>query len=93
MPWSSAVALAVRQITRSMASHAVPLANSRTDGLMAAARGARSALPGALTAGFQDTFLVGAGFAIVGAILAFVLIRRTDSRAHVGADPASVSVA
>jgi EmrB/QacA subfamily drug resistance transporter len=69
------------------------VANSRTDSLMGAARGARSALPDALTQGFQDAFLVGAGFAILGAILAMVLIRRTDSRAHVGADPAAVPVA
>jgi EmrB/QacA subfamily drug resistance transporter len=37
----------------------------------------------ALTAGFQDAFLVGAGFALVGAILAAVLISSRDSREQV----------
>ncbi len=36
----------------------------------------------ALTAGFQDAFVVGAGFAVTGAILAAVLIRSRDSREH-----------
>jgi EmrB/QacA subfamily drug resistance transporter len=39
--------------------------------------------PGALTQGFHDAFLGGAGFAIAGIILTLVLIRRSDSRAHV----------
>jgi EmrB/QacA subfamily drug resistance transporter len=45
-----------------------------------------------LNDGFQNAFLVGAGFAVAGAILAAVLIRSADSRAMVGADadPASV---
>jgi MFS family permease len=45
------------------------VANSKTDSAMEAAGGAQSALPQALTEGFQAAFLVGAGFAIVGAIL------------------------
>ena len=36
----------------------------------------------ALTKGFDRAFLVGAGFAIVGAILAAVLISSRDSREH-----------
>jgi EmrB/QacA subfamily drug resistance transporter len=58
------------------------VANSRTDDVMAAAGGAKAALPTALTEGFQDAFMVGAGFAIVGAILAAVLISNKDSREH-----------
>ena len=38
--------------------------------------------PAALTAGFRDAFLVGAGFAVLGAVLALVLIRTRDSAAH-----------
>jgi MFS family permease len=64
------------------------VANSRTDSVMATAHGARSQLPTALTEGFQSAFLVGAGFALAGALLALVLIRRSDSRAHVAADAA-----
>jgi hypothetical protein len=37
----------------------------------------------ALTEGFQDAFLAGAGFAILGLIATLVLIRSSDSRAHV----------
>ena len=36
----------------------------------------------ALTKGFQDAFLVGAGFAVVGMLLAMVLISSRDSREH-----------
>jgi EmrB/QacA subfamily drug resistance transporter len=39
----------------------------------------------ALNAGFQDAFLVGAGFAVTGAILAAVLISSRDSRKHAAA--------
>ena len=37
----------------------------------------------ALTKGFERAFLVGSGFAVLGAILAAVLISSRDSRAHV----------
>ena len=47
-----------------------------------AAAAAPSGAPHALTEGFQDAFMVGAGFAIVGAILAAVLISNKDSREH-----------
>jgi EmrB/QacA subfamily drug resistance transporter len=36
----------------------------------------------ALTAGFQTAFLVGAGFALIAAVLAAVMISSADSRAH-----------
>jgi hypothetical protein len=49
---------------------------------MTAAGGAKAALPAALTAGFQDAFTVGAGFAILGAILTTVLISSRASREH-----------
>jgi EmrB/QacA subfamily drug resistance transporter len=58
------------------------IANGRTEDVMTAAGGDRQALPTALTEGFQDAFMVGAGFAIVGALLALVLISNKDSREH-----------
>jgi len=58
------------------------IANSRTDELMEAAGGAPAALPHALTEGFQIAFMVGAAFALVGAILAATLISSTASREH-----------
>ena len=59
------------------------LATSRTDDLMSSAGNSQAALPNALTEGFQAAFLGGAGFAIIGLVLAAVLIRSSDSRAHV----------
>jgi EmrB/QacA subfamily drug resistance transporter len=58
------------------------IANSRTDSLMTEAGGAASALPSALTEGFQIAFIVGAGFAVLGAILAATLISSRTSREH-----------
>ena len=55
------------------------VANSRTQSLFHA--GAHNASV-ALTNGFDRAFLVGAGFAVAGAILAAVLISSRDSRAH-----------
>ena len=70
------------------------VANSRTQSLLHAGVHDTSV---ALTKGFDRAFLVGAGFAIVGAILAAVLISSRDSRAHAHAaehgDPAVASVA
>ena len=64
------------------------IANSRTQSGFHA--GVRSAAV-ALTKGFDRAFLVGAGFAVAGAILAAVLISSRDSREHAvavgGADP------
>jgi EmrB/QacA subfamily drug resistance transporter len=55
------------------------VANSRTQGLFHA--GVHSTAV-ALTKGFDRAFLVGAGFAVAGAILAAVLISSRDSREH-----------
>jgi hypothetical protein len=67
------------------------IANSRTDALMATAHGSPAALPNALTEGFQAAFLGGAVIAALGLVLTLVLIRSSDSRAHVelGSAPAS----
>jgi predicted MFS family arabinose efflux permease len=61
------------------------IANSRTDEVMQAAGGSPSALPGALTEGFQIAFLVGAGFAVLGAVLSATLISTKESRSHAAA--------
>ena len=58
------------------------IANSRTLDLLHAG-GVDHAV--ALTKGFDRAFLIGAGFAILGAILAAVTISSADSRAHVQA--------
>ena len=58
------------------------VANSRTADVMTSAGGARGELPRALTEGFQSAFTLGAGFAILGLVLALTLIRNRDSRAH-----------
>jgi EmrB/QacA subfamily drug resistance transporter len=58
------------------------VANSRTTDVMASANGDPQQLPVALTEGFQRAFTVGAGFAILGAILATVLISSRASREH-----------
>jgi hypothetical protein len=39
--------------------------------------------PAVLTDGFQDAFLAGAGFAVLGVIATLTLIRASDARAHV----------
>jgi EmrB/QacA subfamily drug resistance transporter len=54
------------------------VANSRTDALLRSGHHADLAL----TKGFDRAFLVGAGFAIAGAVLTAVLISTRDSRAH-----------
>jgi len=54
------------------------IANSTTSDLLATG----SAPPVALTEGFQDAFLVGSGFALIGALLTWVLISARDSREH-----------
>ena len=58
------------------------VATSRTDDVFAS--GERNPAV-ALTEGFQDAFLVGAGFALLGALLAAVLISSRDSREQVEA--------
>jgi predicted MFS family arabinose efflux permease len=70
------------------------VANSRTQSLFHA--GVHDTAL-ALTKGFDRAFLIGAGFALAGAILAAVLISSRDSRAHVEAaqagEAATASVA
>jgi EmrB/QacA subfamily drug resistance transporter len=56
------------------------VANSRTQSLIQA--GVHNPAV-ALTKGFERAFLIGAGFALVGAVLAAVLISSRDSRRHV----------
>src|SRR4051812_23627530 len=58
------------------------IANTRTDHLMSQAGGNRAELPNALTEGFQAAFLTGAGLALLGFVLALVLITQRDSRAY-----------
>jgi EmrB/QacA subfamily drug resistance transporter len=57
----------------------VAIANSTTSGQFADGVRDRAA---ALTEGFQDAFMVGAGFAAAGAILAALLISSRDAREH-----------
>jgi EmrB/QacA subfamily drug resistance transporter len=58
------------------------VANGRTSDAIAS--GVRNPAV-ALTEGFQDAFLVGAGFALVAALLAAVMISSRDSREHAAA--------
>src|SRR4051812_13876290 len=51
------------------------IAISRTDDVLAAAHGAQSELPRALTEGFSSAFTAGAGFAILGVVLALLMIK------------------
>ncbi|HEX8855588.1 MAG TPA: MFS transporter [Thermoleophilaceae bacterium] len=55
------------------------VANSRTNDVFAA--GEKSRIVG-LTEGFQDAFLAGTGIALLGAVLAAVLISSRDSKEH-----------
>jgi EmrB/QacA subfamily drug resistance transporter len=55
------------------------VANSRTNSVMHAGQ---HDVAIALTKGFERAFLVGAGFALVGALLTIVLISSRDSRSH-----------
>jgi MFS family permease len=59
------------------------VANSRTESLVGEAGGDPAALPGALVEGFQSAFLGAAAIAVIGLVLTLVLIRSSDSRAHV----------
>jgi EmrB/QacA subfamily drug resistance transporter len=55
------------------------IANSRTNEVI---HGGQHHIAIALTKGFQRAFLVGSGFALLGALLTAVLISSRDSRAH-----------
>jgi EmrB/QacA subfamily drug resistance transporter len=59
------------------------IANSRTDDVLAAAGAEDAALPVALTEGFQNAFYVGAGFALLGLLIAATMISSRDSRRFV----------
>jgi EmrB/QacA subfamily drug resistance transporter len=61
------------------------IATAATDDVLAKAGGDRSQLPAALTAGFGDAFLAGSAVALLGAVLALLLISGRDSRAHLDA--------
>ena len=69
------------------------IANATTESLITSAQGNPAALPNALTEGFHDAFLAGAGFAILGILAAVFVIRSSDSRELVGADPAELPIA
>jgi predicted MFS family arabinose efflux permease len=62
------------------------IANSRTNDVMASSGGDPSGLTTALNEGFQSAFLAGAAIATLGLVLTLVLIRSSDSRAHVELD-------
>jgi EmrB/QacA subfamily drug resistance transporter len=70
------------------------IANSRTQSLLHSGVGLHASV--ALTKGFDRAFLVGAGFAVLGVILAALLISSRDSRDHSDAartgDATAVSV-
>jgi EmrB/QacA subfamily drug resistance transporter len=66
------------------------IANSRTKGLLG---GGSHDLTTALTKGFDRAFMVGAGFALVGALLAALLISSRDSREHATAARAELATA
>jgi EmrB/QacA subfamily drug resistance transporter len=69
------------------------IANTRT--LHVNPQGIRNpaAQPNALTEGFNQAFLAGAGFAVLGIVAALLMIRSTDSKALVGANPAELPLA
>jgi hypothetical protein len=62
---------------------------SRTNDVMAAAHGARSELPHALTEGFSSAFTAGAAFAILGIVLALLMIKGRPREEAVEAQPAT----
>ena len=64
------------------------LATARTE---AVSTGPGPPGPEALTEGFQAAFLGGAAFALIGAVIAAVLIRSQDSRAVIGQGPEPVT--
>jgi EmrB/QacA subfamily drug resistance transporter len=57
------------------------VANSRTNDVLAASHGQN--VPNALTEGFQSAFLGGAVIALIGLAATLILIRSSDSKAHV----------
>jgi EmrB/QacA subfamily drug resistance transporter len=65
------------------------IATSRTNDVMAAAHGARSEVPHALTEGFSSAFTAGAGFAILGVVLGLLMIKGRPREEAVDATPAT----
>ena len=65
------------------------IATSRTSDVMAAAHGARSEVPHALTEGFSSAFTAGAGFAILGLVLGLLLVKGKPREEVVDAEPAA----
>jgi EmrB/QacA subfamily drug resistance transporter len=63
------------------------IATSRTNDVMAAARGARTEVPHALTEGFSSAFTAGAGFAILGIVLGLLLIKGRPREETIDAEP------
>ena len=65
------------------------VATTRTEDLL----GSGAQVPAALTEGFQDAFVVGSGFALLGAVIAFVALRtprsRTAARPEAAPQPAA----
>ena len=59
------------------------IATAKTDSVVEAATG-RPDMPAALAEGFQAAFLAGSLLALVGAVVAGVMIRREDSRSVIG---------
>jgi EmrB/QacA subfamily drug resistance transporter len=63
------------------------LAASKTDSVLeSTVQDGQGAVAGALTEGFQLAFMVGAGFAVVGALVALLVIRTRDSKAAISAE-------
>jgi EmrB/QacA subfamily drug resistance transporter len=71
------------------------IANTRTHDLVVAAGGDPRLPPdpASLTDGFNQAFLAGAGFGLLGIIAALVMIRSSDSKGLVGADPSELPIA
>jgi len=66
-------------MSRSRRSVLAAIANSRTSSVLHTSHD----LKYALTLGFHSAFMTGEGFALLGLLLGFALIRREDSRRHV----------
>jgi EmrB/QacA subfamily drug resistance transporter len=66
---------------------------SRTNDVMAAAHGAKGELPKALTEGFHSAFTAGAGFAILGVVLALLLVKGRPRDERVEPEPGAEPLA
>ena len=84
--WIAAIGLPSAPNTGA-ATELASIANSRRESLTEAG----AALPNALTEGFQTALMVGAGFAIVGAVLALVLVGSGDPQERVDGELVPVS--